>query len=148
MSAKLHLCGADAFERLDPMVAACHAELGMPSEAEHRRNGLVPLLEGSPYGAAYLIGPVRAPVGYLAVTFSWSLEFGGLDAVLDEIWIRPAVRGRGMAREALEALIRALRPAGVTAISLEVERGGAAERLYARLGFEGRGRFMLMSRLL
>ena len=146
MSAKLHLCGADALGRLDPMVAAFHAEIGMASDAEHRRAALLPLLEGSPYGALYLIGPERAPVGYLAVTFSWSLEFGGMEALLDEIWIRPAVRGRGMAAEALEALIRALKPTGMTAISLEVERAGPSDRLYRRLGFESRERYMLMSR--
>ncbi|MEE4118870.1 MAG: GNAT family N-acetyltransferase [Paracoccaceae bacterium] len=148
MSARLHLCGAEALGRLDPMVAAFHDETAVESDAAHRRAGLMPLLEGSPYGAVYLIGPERAPVGYLIVTFSWSLEFGGMDATLDEIWIRPAVRGRGMAREALEALIGALRPAGVAAISLEVERGGPAEQLYAGLGFEGRWRLMLMSRRL
>jgi ribosomal protein S18 acetylase RimI-like enzyme len=148
LSARLHLCGPDALDRLEPMVAAFHAETGFESDAEHRRAALVPLLEGSPYGALYLIGPERAPVGYLAVTFSWSLEFGGMDATLDEIWIRPAVRGRGMAREALEALIGALRPTGVTALSLEVAPDGPAERLYARLGFAPRAGLRLMSRAL
>ena len=148
MSARLHLCGADALERLEPMVAAFHAETGLASDAEHRRAALAPLLDGSPYGAVYLIGPERAPVGYLVVTFSWSLVFGGMDATLDELWIRPAVRGRGMAREALEALIRGLRPAGITAISLEAARGSSAEALHARLGFEPRTGLGLMSRRL
>jgi ribosomal protein S18 acetylase RimI-like enzyme len=85
-------------------------------------------------------------VGYLVVTFSWSLEFGGMDAMLDEIWIRPAVRGRGMGREAVEALIRALRPAGVTAISLEAEAGSPAQAFYAALGFAARGGLRLMCR--
>ena len=148
MSAKLHLCGPDALPRLEPMVADCHAEMGMASDAEHRAAALRPLLDGSPYGALYLIGPERSPVGYLAVTFSWSLEFGGLEAMLDEIWIRPAVRGRGMAGDALDALIGALGPTGVTAISLEAERGSTAERLYARQGFEARATFMVLSRRL
>ncbi len=148
MSARLHLCGADALERLEPMVAAFHAETGLASDPEHRRAALAPLLDGSPYGAVYLIGPERAPVGYLVVTFSWSLEFGGMDATLDELWIRPAVRGRGMAREALEALLRGLRPAGITAISLEAARGGPVEAFHARLGFEPRAGLVLMSRRL
>ena len=145
MAARLTLCGPGALDRLDPMVAAFHAEMGFDSTPEMRAAGLAPLLEGSPYGAAYLIGPERAPVGYLVVMFSWSIEFGGLDTMLDEIWIRPAVRGRGMASEAVEALARTLRSAGATAISLEAEHGSAAARFYARLGFEARERYMLMS---
>ncbi|MEM1427975.1 MAG: GNAT family N-acetyltransferase [Pseudomonadota bacterium] len=148
MSAKLTLCGPDALARLDPMVAAFHTEMAFESTAEDRAAAIVPLLEGSPYGAAYLIGPERAPVGYLVVTFSWSLEFGGMDAMLDEIWVRPAVRGRGMAAEAIEALVQALRPAGIRAISLEAERGGKAARLYERLRFVARERYHLMSRTL
>mgnify|MGYP006296149015 FL=1 len=146
MSARLHLCGPGAFDRLEPMVAAFHGGMGLATDAEHRRAALAPLLEGSPYGAVYLIGPERSPVGYLVVTFSWSLELGGMDATLDEIWVRPAVRGRGMGREAVEALIRALRPAGVAAISLEAEAGSPAQAFTAALGFEARGGLRLMSR--
>ncbi|MEM6741482.1 MAG: GNAT family N-acetyltransferase [Pseudomonadota bacterium] len=148
MSAKLTLCGPSDLSRLDPLVAAFHAEMALESSAETRATSLAPLLDGSPYGAAYLIGPARAPVGYLVVTFSWSIEFGGLEATLDEIWIRPAVRGRGMAGEALAALLAALAPTGVTAVSLEAERGSAAFRLYERLHFAPRDRYVLMSRKL
>jgi ribosomal protein S18 acetylase RimI-like enzyme len=146
VSARLHLCGPDALERLLPMVAAFHAEARIDADDPHRRAALGPLLDGSPYGAVYLVGPERAPVGYLVVTFTWSIEEGGLEAILDEIWIRPAVRGRGMAREAVEALVAALKPTGVRAISLEAAPEGRAARLYARLGFAARDRFVLMSR--
>ncbi|MEM9247478.1 MAG: GNAT family N-acetyltransferase [Pseudomonadota bacterium] len=148
MSAKLHLCKPDALTRLDPMVAAFHADMCIESTPESRRAGLLPLLEGSPYGAVYFVGPQAAPVGYLAVTFSWSIEFGGMDAMLDELWIRPAVRGRGLATEALTALIAALTPTGVRAISLEAEAGSPAAALYRRLSFESRDRYVLMSRAL
>ena len=53
------------------MVAAFHAEAGIAQDDAGRRAALAPLLEGSPYGAVYLIGPARAPVGYLAVCFTW-----------------------------------------------------------------------------
>jgi len=148
VSARIHLCGPDALDRLEPMVAACHDETGIASDAEHRRAALSPLLEGSPYGAIYLIGPERAPVGYVAVCFTWSIEHGGLEALLDELWIRPAVRGRGMAAEALSALFGALAPTGVRSISLEAERDSPAARLYARLGFRPRARSVTLDRAL
>ena len=121
------------------MVAAYHEFEGIESDEAERREALAPLLEGSPHGAVWLIGPKMAPVGYIAVSFGWSIELGGLDGIVDEFWIREAVRGRGMGGEALIALQKALRDAGIKALSLEVAHGNdAAERLYQRAGFSNR----------
>jgi ribosomal protein S18 acetylase RimI-like enzyme len=147
MSAALTLAGPDHLDKLDALVAAFHAEAGIDLPAENRRTGLAPLLDGIPHGAAYLIGPARAPIGYLVVTFGWSLEFGGLDGFIDEIYVRPGVRGRGIATETLQALPRALAGAGLKALHLEVKRDAdAAHRLYAKAGFKPRADYMLMTR--
>lgn len=148
MSAALHLAGPGDFEALEPMVAAYHDEDGITSDDEHRKAALTPLLDGSPHGCVYIIGPRRAPVGYLVVTFGWSVEFGGLDGFVDELYIRPGVRGRGMASEALHALLPLLDAADVRALHLEasVERP-RLERLYARAGFRMRRGYHLMSRV-
>lgn len=147
MSAALTLAGPDHLEKLDALVAAFHAEHGIALPDDKRRDGLRPLLEGIPHGAAYLIGPPRAPIGYLVVTFGWSLEFGGLDGFVDEIYVRPGVRGRGIASETLQALPRALAGAGLKAIHIEIDRDDEKTRkLYARAGFLARPRYMLMSK--
>ncbi len=146
MSAALHLAKPDDLDRLGSLVAACHAETGLESTEESRRDGLAPLLEGIPHGAAYLIGPARSPMGYVIVSFGWSLEFGGMDCFLDEIYLRPAVRGRGIAGETLISLPKALARAGVRALHLHVNRDNeTATRLYTRAGFNARERFVLMS---
>jgi ribosomal protein S18 acetylase RimI-like enzyme len=137
MTQVLHLATAAEVDRLEPMVAAYHAKEGIESTSDQRRTALAPLLEGSPHGAVWMIGPKMAPVGYIAVSFGWSIQLGGLDGVVDEFWIREKVRGRGMGSEALAALLKALESAGVVALSLEVARGNEkAQRLCARLGFE------------
>ncbi|MEM1352818.1 MAG: GNAT family N-acetyltransferase [Pseudomonadota bacterium] len=147
MSAALTLAGPEHLDRLDQLVAAFHAEEGITLAPEKRRSGLQPLLEGIPHGAAYLIGPPRAPIGYLVITFGWSLEFGGLDGFIDEIYVRPGVRGRGIASETLQALPRALAGAGLKALHLEVGRAAEqTQRLYARAGFVPRENYMLMTR--
>ena len=149
MSASLHLAGPDDLDRLLTLVAGFHAESGIDSSEEQRRGALLPLLEGIPYGAIYLIGPARAPIGYLVLTFSWSVEFGGLDGMIDEFFLRPAVRGRGIATEVLHAPPRTLAEAGVGALHLEVDRSNAAAmKLYRRAHFEPRDQYMLMSRRL
>ncbi|MEO0828872.1 MAG: GNAT family N-acetyltransferase [Pseudomonadota bacterium] len=149
MSAKIHLATLEDSDRLLGLVAAFHQDHGIARSDEQRAAALTPLLEGSPHGAAYLIGPRKAPVGYLVLSFGWSLEMGGIDCFLDEIYIRPPVRGRGMAREALVALLPGLAQAGVTAMHLEVKRDREqAARLYAKLGFEAREDYHLMTRRL
>lgn len=147
MSAALTLAKPDHLDKLIALVTAFHAEAGIEMEDEARESGLAPLLDGIPHGAAYLIGPPRAPIGYIVITFGWSVEFGGLDAIIDELYIRPGVRGRGIASEALIALPRALAGGGLRAIHLEVDRDNAAAvKLYRRAGFRERDRYMVMSK--
>ena len=81
MAANLTLATAEDADRLLAMLVACHDEQGVTLAHERREAALRPLLEGSPLGAAYLIGPRKAPVGFIAVTFGWSLETGGMTAV-------------------------------------------------------------------
>jgi len=149
MSAALTLAKPEHLDKLTALCAAFHADEGIGLSDEARRAGLAPLLEGLPYGVAYLIGPPRAPIGYIVVCFGWSVEFGGLDAIIDELYIRPGVRGRGIATEALIALPRALAEGGLRAIHLEVDREKEkAIKLYKRAGFAPREKYMFMSRQL
>lgn len=149
MSAALTLGKAEHLQKLLSLVASFHAEAGISSDDAARREGVLPLLEGIPHGCAYLIGPPRAPIGYIVITFGWSVEFGGLDAIIDELFIRPGVRGRGIASEALNALPRALSDAGLRAIHLEVDKANtAAIKLYRRAGFVPRENYMFMSKSL
>ncbi|MEX0281914.1 MAG: GNAT family N-acetyltransferase, partial [Arenibacterium sp.] len=149
MSAALLLARFADMEAVVRLVTASHEEEGITRGEDTRRAALQPLLEGSPYGAVYLIGPTRAPIGYIAITFSWSLEFGGLDGMIDEFFLRPAVRGRGIATEVLMTLPNQLARAGLRAIHLEVDLGNStARRLYERTGFKARDNYALMSKVL
>ncbi|WP_068115440.1 GNAT family N-acetyltransferase [Tropicimonas marinistellae] len=145
MKTKLHMARKDDLPKLTGMVEAFHAEHGIVQDEETRLAALLPLLEGSPLGVVYIIGPRNAPVGYVAISFGWSIEMGGIDGFIDEIWIRPAVRDKGMGGEALSALIPALRDAGVKGLHLEVDRESPADGFYERLGFERRDRYCLMT---
>lgn len=149
MSAALTLATPEHLPKLLPLIAAFQTEEGVEVSEEHRLAAVSPLLEGQPYGVIYLIGPPRAPIGYIVISFGWSLEFGGLDAIIDELYIRKAVRGRGIATEVLATLPKALGEAGVRAMHLEVhDENASAERLYQRAGFRKRSRYHLMSLVL
>ncbi|MYM53991.1 GNAT family N-acetyltransferase [Thalassovita mangrovi] len=142
----LHLAGPDDLDRLLPLVRAFHEEHGIARSDDDRIAGLQPIVEGSPHGVAYLIGPQRAPIGYIVISFGWSLEFGGMDGFVDEIYLRPSIRGRGIGSEVLTALPKALAGAGLKALHLEVKRDDEkTRRFYSRLRFAEREDYMLMT---
>ena len=143
----LQLARPDDLPKLEPLVAAYHAYEGIETTPETRANALMPLLQGTPHGVAYLIGPRVAPVGYIVISFGYSVELGGMDGFIDEFFIRERVRGRGMGSEVLLSLLPALEQHGIKALHLEVDRDNeAAQRLYQRAGFKPRAKYHLMTR--
>jgi len=143
----LTLAKTSDIDSILPLIAAFHTEAGIAQDDAGRRAAVLPLLDGSPHGAIYIAGPVRAPIGYAAISFGWSLEYGGLDGILDEIYIRPGVRGRGIGSDILSALPKALAGAGLRALHLEVARGDDKTRaFYERMHFSARDGYILMSR--
>lgn len=108
----------------------CDAD-GHDFDADVARAGLEPLLAGDALGVVWMIDEDD---GYVVVTWGWSVEIGGLDVVLDEVYVRS--RGRGAASAALRVVEADLRARGVKRIVLETERANdGARRLYTRLGF-------------
>jgi ribosomal protein S18 acetylase RimI-like enzyme len=145
MTKILHLATNGDTDRILPMIEAHHEFDGIETDDAHRRAAIEPLLTGSPHGAIWMVGPRMAPVGYIVVSFGWSIEMGGLDGFIDEFWIREKVRGRGMGGEALAGLQATLRDAGVKALHLEMRTENTrASRIYAVAGFERR-QFSLMT---
>jgi len=76
------------------------------------------------------------PVGMAAVSFVWPLEHGGRSSWLEELYVEPAARGRGIGTRLLEAALRVAAEAGAVAVDLEVDADHQrVARLYARHGF-------------
>ena len=112
------------------------------------RHALGELLARPELGRVYRIVQGGASVGYAALTFGWSLEWGGRDAFVDEIFVDEAARGHGVGRAALRALAAEAERLGVRALHLEVESANqAAQALYRSEGFAGNDRRILSRRL-
>ena len=91
----------------------------------------------------------RAPVGFVALTFGWSLALGGLDGLIDAIYIRSGVRGRGIGTEILSALPRQFAGFGLRALHLSVHSSNSRTKaFYARMGFKAQDDYELMTRKL
>jgi ribosomal protein S18 acetylase RimI-like enzyme len=90
-----------------------------------------------------------APAGYVVLTLGFSLERGGRDAFIDELYVRREHRRRGLGALAIATAEKGARRLGVRAVHLEVDAGNeAARRLYERVGFRLRGRYQLMTKAL
>ena len=112
------------------------------------RRALGELLGDGRLGRVHLIESDAEAIGYLVLTFGFSLEFGGRDAFVDELFIRDGWRGRGVGRRALECAEEVCRAESVSALLLEVDHGNAnAQVLYRKAGFGGRGNYLLLKRL-
>jgi ribosomal protein S18 acetylase RimI-like enzyme len=100
-------------------------------------------------GRIWFIAMDQKLVGYLAITFGFSLEFGGKDAFMDEFFIYEGHRHHGIGRTALLLAEQILREQNIQAVHLEVDReNSAAKSFYHSMGFENRERFHLMSKKL
>ena len=60
-------------------------------------------------------------IGYIAVCYSYSIEFGGRDAFIDEFYIAAAERGKGIGGRVLKEIATLLQMRGVVAVHLEVD---------------------------
>jgi GNAT superfamily N-acetyltransferase len=105
------------------------------------------LLEDPTLGRVWLIEDHGSVAGYLALCFGYSIEFGGRDAFVDELYLLESRRGRGLGKAALEAAAREAATLGVVALHLEVGTENAkARKLYESVGFLPREGFALLSR--
>jgi ribosomal protein S18 acetylase RimI-like enzyme len=122
---------------------------GLAHDPPRARRTMLALLEDPRLGRTWFIDAGAEICGYLTLCYGYSLELGGRDAYLDELYIREPFRGRGLGSEALEAACRAARADGVVALYLEVRQDNLdAQRYYQRLGFERRDRYFLLARRL
>lgn len=132
-----------------PLVAAYHAFEAIQSRPEDDAAAVRTLLADPRLGAIWTVELADSLVGYAAVCFGYSIEFGGRDAFVDELYLEPRARGRGIGRHVLETIAEAMQQAGVRALHLEVDRGNLrAQRLYAKAGFASREGYHLMTRRL
>jgi GNAT superfamily N-acetyltransferase len=131
-------------EPLLPLIREYYAEDSYPFDEAASRAALLGLLEHPERGRAWLALREGRVVGYVVLTLGWSLEYRGLDAFVDELYVVPAERGRGVGRRALEALLEECRVLGVKALHLEVEKHKPEARaLYRRVGFEDHERTLM-----
>lgn len=113
-------------------------------DEQAHRSALRQLLADASFGRVYLMEADGDVVGYIVLTLSFSLEYHGRDALIDEIYVREEYRGRGIGTRGLEFIEGICRELDVKALHLAVERANTnAQAVYRRAGFVEHDRYLM-----
>ena len=121
-------------DTLVPLAAAYCVEDRHAFDEERVRTALGPLLADDTHGIVLVVAGPDGPCGYAVVTWGYSIESGGIECLLDEIYV--ADRDRGYGSALLTDCIERAREHGALTMFLETEaHNDAARRFYMRNGF-------------
>lgn len=120
-----------------------HLEDGSPLDAAGEAT-ITHICEGEPLAPAFLLEFNGEPAGFFVLTLGYSVENGGTDGFIDDIYLLPTLRGQGLGRTAVELAIEAAKAAGIRVLLLEVEAANdRAYHLYCKMGFDDTKRRLL-----
>ncbi|MEN1928243.1 GNAT family N-acetyltransferase [Luteimonas sp. MJ250] len=134
----------DDLPELLGMLRRFYAEDRIPLDEPRVRRGLEQLLIDASLGAALFAEVGGERVGYLVLGWCFSIEQGGRHLLVDELYLEPAARGRGLGGALLAAACDWARGQGAEVARLEVNRHNPrAKALYLRHGFRDDDRDIL-----
>jgi ribosomal protein S18 acetylase RimI-like enzyme len=125
----------EEFCRVDQHVfEARRVSLALGPLLENDNLGIVYLVETERTGASGSTGVQETVCGYVIITWGYSIESGGREGLIDEIYLRQP--GQGLGSALFPQLLDALAPFELKVMFLETERGNdRARRFYQRHGF-------------
>jgi GNAT superfamily N-acetyltransferase len=131
-------------ETLVELMRHFHAEADAPFSEASATRSFETLLDDSRLGQVWVIEYDGHPAGFVVLTVSFSMQSGGLRGLVEDFYIAPPFRRRGLGHAALEEVKRACVRRGVRA--LLVESGSANEAAlsaYRSVGFVDSGQCLL-----
>ena len=134
-------------EVLVDLARAFHAEDGHPLSLEGE-SALRRIASGEPLARCWIMRRAGQAIGYLVVTLGYSIEHGGHDGFIDDLYLVPSERGRGIGAAVLDFALEQARLLGIVTLHLEVEpENQRATFLYRSRGFAETGRRLMSLRL-
>jgi GNAT superfamily N-acetyltransferase len=138
---------------VDALVQLMHdfyAESSYPLDRGWAAASFRALLDRPALGRVWIARCDNAPVGHAVLTVRHTMEFGGLSAYIDDLFVMPAFRRRGAGHALLLALLAECRIRDCRSLQVEVGAANApALALYSSFGLErAHGERLLLSRAL
>ena len=130
--------------QLVELMAEFYAEAGYPLNRTLAADAFAALIGDERLGYAWLIQAEGSDAGYVVLTLTFSMEYGGPSAFVDDLFIRPAFRGQGLGTRVLTEVRAFCLGLGVRAVHLEVGRDNMpAQTVYRKMGFSPTDRELL-----
>jgi GNAT superfamily N-acetyltransferase len=119
------------------LMAEFYAESGFTLDLEMARKAFADILGDERLGYVWVIEAEGQDAGHMVVTVRYAMEYGGLIGCLDDLYVSPAWRNRGLSTAALAQVRHFCRNSGMRALTVEVGHdNGPARNVYRRAGFE------------
>ena len=132
---KIVSCPASEIAAMLPLAEQYYQEDKLPFDAIRFQQALETAL-AQDRGSAWWLCIADERIGYALMMDGWSIEFGGLVTILDEIFVLPGWRGKGFASQAIIALRDQFAARGGVSMSMETTPDNvSAQKLYQKLGF-------------
>lgn len=148
-STHVRRAGPESFDPAFQLLQRFFAEEGFATPAEHIRQNLEAFLRDERYAVFLAYGEAEA-VGIATVSTATSIELGRM-AEIDDLYILPEARNRGIAKNLIEAALDWLRAQGGVYVQVTVTPEGEAAhgliRFYTKLGFHHTCRTLLAHNL-
>lgn len=118
------------------LMADFYAESGYALNRDHASQAFQAILDDERLGRIWLIEADRRAVGHVVLTLKYAMEYGGTLACVDDLYVRPEWRNRGLSTRALQEVRAFCETAGVRAMTVEVAYDNQpAQKVYRRIGF-------------
>jgi GNAT superfamily N-acetyltransferase len=141
---KIRFASARDFDRLLRLVAAYYRFDSIAFDKRVTGSALRRLLREKSLGRAWVIDSGRDLAGYAIATYNYDLEFGGIEAIMTDLFIAQRHRRKGLGARMIEAVRDFCRREGIGALELQVSRrNDAAQAFYRALGFEALDRIVM-----
>ncbi|RKF20293.1 GNAT family N-acetyltransferase [Alginatibacterium sediminis] len=131
---------------LKPLVQAFHHFESIVISDDILEKVLQQLLDNTQeHGDVWLVEYEQQFVGYMAVCYSYSIEFGGKCGFIDEFYINEKARGKGLGSSVLTMIRQQVKLAPLKRLMLEVDKNNMrAKNTYIKAGFRSRNKYQLM----
>jgi GNAT superfamily N-acetyltransferase len=117
------------------LMSEFYAESGYELDYAQAERAFAAILSDERLGYVWLIDDEEKNVGYLVLTLRFGMEYGGLIGCLDDLFVVPQSRNKGLSTAALIQVRDFCKTNGVRAITVEVGfSNGPAQTVYRRLG--------------
>lgn len=139
MQITARIAGHGEIPLLVDLMEEFYAESGYALDREWSRASFRHFLSDPSLGRTWVLFDGTEPAGYVVLTVRFAMEYGGLEGFIDDLFVRPAHRRRGIAQHAINTLLDECRRRGIRALQVEVDRDNAAAyALYASFNLRPR----------